>query len=83
MVSADSDDIATKVCALIAEVLNAPVVKVVPEAVFITDLNADSIDIVELVIAIEKEFALEIPDEDAEQIRTVKDAIAYVTHHLL
>lgn len=83
MVQAGSEgDYAARVIALIAEVLGTPVDIVVPEAVFITDLNADSIDIVELVIAMEKEFGMEIPDEDAERIRTVKDAIAYVQAHV-
>jgi acyl carrier protein len=50
----------------------------VPEAKFIEDLNADSLDTVELVMAFEEEFGLEIPDEDAEKITTVGDAIRYI-----
>jgi acyl carrier protein len=53
----------------------------VPAASFINDLNADSLDIVELVMAIEKEFDIEIPDDEAEKIRTVQDAINYIVAH--
>ena len=52
--------------------------KVVPEAKFIDDLGADSLDTVELVMAFEEEFSCEIPDDIAEKIVTVKDAIAYI-----
>jgi acyl carrier protein len=52
--------------------------KVVPEASFINDLGADSLDIVELVMAMEEEFDLDIPDEDSEKIQTVGDAIKYL-----
>jgi acyl carrier protein len=52
--------------------------KLVPEASFIEDLGADSLDIVELVMEFEKEFNIDIPDEDAEKLRTVGDAIAYL-----
>lgn len=52
--------------------------KVVPEASFINDLGADSLDIVELVMAMEEEFYLDIPDEDSEKIQTVGDAIKYL-----
>jgi len=54
---------------------------VVPEASFVDDLGADSLDLVELVMAMEEEFGIEIGDEDAEQIRTVQDAIGYVKNH--
>ncbi|MBX3730704.1 MAG: acyl carrier protein [Candidatus Sumerlaeia bacterium] len=50
-----------------------------PEASFIDDLGADSLDIVELVMAFEEKFGIEIPDEDAEKIRTVGDAIKYIS----
>ena len=50
----------------------------VPEASFIEDLGADSLDIVELVMEFEKEFGIDIPDEDAEKLRTVGDAMAYL-----
>ncbi len=52
--------------------------KLVPEASFIEDLGADSLDIVELVMEFEKEFNIDIPDEDAEKLRTVGDAMAYL-----
>ena len=56
--------------------------EVVPEASFIDDLGADSLDIVELVMAMEEEFDVEIPDEDAERIQTIGDAIAYLREKL-
>ncbi|MCU0649839.1 MAG: acyl carrier protein [Gemmatimonadaceae bacterium] len=52
--------------------------KMTPEASFIEDLGADSLDIVELVMEFEKEFNIDIPDEDAEKLRTVGDAVAYL-----
>ena len=52
--------------------------KLTPEASFIEDLGADSLDIVELVMEFEKEFNIDIPDEDAEKLRTVGDAVAYL-----
>ena len=55
--------------------------KVVANASFINDLGADSLDIVELVMAMEEEFDLEIPDEDAEKIKTVGDAVNYLNTH--
>jgi len=51
---------------------------VTPEASFVDDLGADSLDIVELVMALEEEFGIEIPDEDAEKITTVGDAVEYI-----
>jgi acyl carrier protein len=67
---------------LIAESLGVNATEVVPAAAFIDDLGADSLDIVELVMAIEKEFGIEIPDDDAEKISTVKDAIDYISVRL-
>lgn len=64
---------------IIAEQLSVSEDKVVPEASFVGDLGADSLDTVELVMALEDEFETEIPDEDAQKILTVKDAIEYVT----
>ena len=55
--------------------------KVTDEASFVEDLGADSLDTVELVMAFEEEFGIDIPDEDAEQMRTVGDAIAYMREH--
>ena len=67
-----------KVRDIIVEQLGVSPDEVLPEASFIDDLGADSLDIVELVMAIEEEFDLDIPDEDAEKMRTVGDAITYV-----
>jgi acyl carrier protein len=63
---------------IIIEQLGVSMNEVIPEASFIDDLGADSLDIVELVMAIEEEFGLEIPDDDAEKIQTIGDAISYV-----
>lgn len=63
---------------IIAEQLSVSEDKVVPEASFVGDLGADSLDTVELVMALEDQFETEIPDEDAQKILTVKDAIDYV-----
>ncbi len=63
---------------IIVDQLGVPSEEVVPEASFIDDLGADSLDIVELVMAIEEAFNLEIPDDDAEKIQTIQDAISYV-----
>ena len=67
-----------KVRDIIVEQLGVSPDEVVPEALFIDDLGADSLDIVELVMAIEEEFDLEIPDDDAERMQTIGDAISYV-----
>ena len=67
-----------KVRDIIVEQLGVSPDEVAPEASFIDDLGADSLDIVELVMAIEEEFDLEIPDEDAERMQTIGDAISYV-----
>jgi len=56
--------------------------EVTTEASFIDDLGADSLDVVELIMAFEEEFELEIPDEDAENIATVKDAVDYIKENL-
>ncbi len=74
-----SEDTTRRVKDLIAESLGVNPAEVAPDASFIDDLGADSLDIVELVMAIEKEFSIEIPDEDAEKISTVKDAINYIS----
>ena len=63
------------------DVLSVPEEKVVPEARFAEDLEADSLDLVELVMALEEEFGVEIPDEDAEKITRVKEAIDYIEAH--
>ena len=63
---------------IIVEQLGVSAEEAVPEASFIDDLGADSLDIVELVMAMEEEFDIEIPDDDAEKIQTIGDAIAYL-----
>ena len=67
-----------KVKEIIVEQLGVNEDEVVPEASFINDLGADSLDTVELVMAFEEEFDIEIPDEDAQKIKTVQDAINYI-----
>jgi len=67
-----------KVKSIISEQLGVKQEEVTPEASFIDDLGADSLDTVELVMALEEEFGIEIPDEDAEKITTVGDAVRYI-----
>ncbi|MFH1406688.1 MAG: acyl carrier protein [Candidatus Omnitrophota bacterium] len=67
-----------KIRQIIAEQLGVKVEDVTPQASFIDDLGADSLDTVELVMALEEEFGIEIPDEDAEKMRTVGEAIKYI-----
>ena len=66
---------------IIAKELEVDAKQVTPEAKFIEDLGADSLDIVELVMAMEDEFGFEIPDDEAETIRTVGDAVKYISAH--
>jgi acyl carrier protein len=66
---------------IIVEQLGVNAEEVAPESVFVDDLGADSLDTVELVMAFEEEFDIEIPDEDAEKIATVADAIKYIDEH--
>ena len=72
-------DIESRVKKIIAEQLGVPESDVSNEKAFVADLGADSLDTVELVMALEEEFETEIPDEDAEKITTVQQAIDYVT----
>ena len=74
-------DVFPKVKEIIVDQLGVEEDEVRPEAHFIEDLGADSLDIVELVMALEEEFGLEIPDEDAEKIATVTDAVDYIRDH--
>lgn len=67
-----------KVQEIIVEQLSVDADQVTPEASFTEDLGADSLDIVELVMALEEEFGIEIPDEDSEKIATVQDAVDYI-----
>jgi acyl carrier protein len=71
-------DIAEKIKKIICEQLSVEEADVVPDASFVDDLGADSLDQVELIMAMEEEFDVSISDEDAETIRTVQDAIDYV-----
>ena len=70
-----------KVKNIIIEQLGVSADEVVPAASFVDDLGADSLDLVELVMVLEEEFGREIPDEDAEKIQTVQDAISYIKDH--
>ncbi len=72
-------DVEQKVKEIICEQLSVEESEVVREASFIETLNADSLDIVELIMAFEEAFEIEIPDDDAEKIRTVGDAVDYIT----
>ncbi len=67
-----------RVSAIIVEQLGVTKEELAPQASFIDDLGADSLDIVELVMAIEEEFDIEIPDDDAEKIQTIQDVVSYV-----
>ncbi|MBO5958869.1 MAG: acyl carrier protein [Lentisphaeria bacterium] len=70
--------IAEKVKKIVVDQLAVPEDQVTEDARFIEDLNADSLDIVELIMALEEEFSAEIPDEEAEKLKTVGDAIKYI-----
>jgi acyl carrier protein len=74
-------DVVEKVKQIISEQLGVDEGEVTPSASFVDDLGADSLDQVELVMALEEAFGVEIPDEDAEKIRTVQDAIDYIDKH--
>jgi acyl carrier protein len=71
-------DLGDRVSAIIVEQLGVTKEELAPKASFIDDLGADSLDIVELVMAMEEEFDIEIPDDDAEKIQTIEDVISYV-----
>ena len=70
-----------KVKEIIVEQLSVSEEEVVPEASFVDDLGADSLDLVELIMSMEEEFDIDISDEDAEKMATVKDGIAYIDEH--
>lgn len=70
-----------KVKEIVAEQLGVDESEITEDSSFVDDLGADSLDTVELVMALEEEFGIEIPDEDAEKISTVKDAITYIEEH--
>ena len=71
-----------RVIEIIVEQLGVSEEEVALEASFIDDLGADSLDLVELIMALEEEFGLEISDEDAEKIQTVQDVISYINEHI-
>ncbi len=76
-----ADNTEERVREIIVNELGVEPEKVTPDASFVEDLGADSLDTVELVMAFEEEFGMEIPDEDAEKLQTVGDAIKYIEQH--
>ncbi|MBN2225879.1 MAG: acyl carrier protein [candidate division Zixibacteria bacterium] len=76
-----SDEITQKVKDIIVEQLGVDAAQVTEDAKFVEDLSADSLDTVELVMALEEEFSIEIPDEEAEKITSVGDAVNYIREH--
>lgn len=77
-----SEDIFEKVKKIVVEQLEVEPSTVTPQASFANDLGADSLDTVELVMALEEEFDIEIPDEDAEQIHTVQNVVDYISNQV-
>ena len=75
-------DIEARVKAIIVDKLGVSESEITPEAAFTSDLGADSLDAVELIMEFEKEFNISIPDDEAEKIQTVGDAISYIEEHL-
>ena len=75
-------DVTERVRKIICQRLDVEEEEVTPEASFVDDLGADSLDTVELVMAFEEEFSIEIPDEDAEKITSVKEAIEYIKERM-
>ena len=76
-----SDNIESQVIDVIVEQLGVDREKVTPDAKFIDDLGADSLDTVELVMTFEEKFSVEVPDEDAEKLKSVADVVAYIKEH--
>jgi len=79
---AEGRDITAEVKRIIKEQLDVVEKEITPESTFIDDLGADSLGLVELVLAFEEAFEIDIPDEDTEKIRTVQDAVDYIEKHL-
>jgi len=71
-----------RVKAIVVEQLGVDAAQITPQSKFVEDLGADSLDVVELVMALEEEFDIEIPDEDAEKIATVGEAVKYIESHV-
>jgi acyl carrier protein len=80
-VAQNNPQIVEKIRQIIAEQLGVDENEITPSSSFVDDLGADSLDTVELVMALEEGFNLEIPDDDAEKIRTVQDAMDYIDKH--
>lgn len=78
----NSEEIFEKVKKIIVEQLGVSETSITMEASFIDDLGADSLDIVELIMALEEEFDMEIPDSDAEKVATVSDVVEYIKNHV-
>lgn len=78
----NSEEIFEKVKKIIIEQLGVSETSITMEASFIDDLGADSLDIVELIMALEEEFDMEIPDSDAEKVATVSDVVEYIKNHV-
>lgn len=76
-----SDNIESQVIDVIVEQLGVEREKVTPDAKFIDDLGADSLDTVELVMTFEEKFSVEVPDEDAEKLKSVADVVSYIESH--
>ncbi|HEV8634859.1 MAG TPA: acyl carrier protein [Chloroflexota bacterium] len=77
-----AEDTFGRVKKIIVEQLGVEEEEVIPTASFVEDLNADSLDLVELIMSLEEEFGMEISDEEAEKIVTVQDAVEYINEHL-
>lgn len=77
-----TSEIEARVKKIVIEQLGVKEEEITPEASFVDDLGADSLDTVELVMALEEEFETEIPDEDAEKIITIKDAVHYIVNRM-
>jgi acyl carrier protein len=77
----DREEILTKIQEITADRLGVDETDVTPEASFREDLEADSLDLVELIMELEEQFGMEIPDEEAEKITTVEEAVDYVQEH--
>jgi acyl carrier protein len=76
------EDVFPRVKKIIVEQLGVEEDEVVPTASFVEDLNADSLDLVELIMSLEEEFGMEISDEEAEKIVSVQDAVEYINEHV-